>query len=135
MIDIANDLKEPLDISDDLKRRLSDSAYWYLSAWEFDPEAYVEDTDIVRDEVKEEKDGRMAEIFEKLRDSVGAIPQFIIAKTAELHATVGHERYEQLVGFSVKNVGRTTLPNNATEFVQSLNLLMQYNASETSRFG
>jgi hypothetical protein len=27
MIDIANDLKEPLDISDDLKRRLNDSAY------------------------------------------------------------------------------------------------------------
>lgn len=108
------------DIANDLKERFDYAAYFYLSAWEHDPEMFIDGNVIVRDEAKSDFEDQMIDTFEKLRDSVDAISPVIIAKADELRTSVGQEKYEELVVSAIQNVGCTSLPKDATEFLESL---------------
>ncbi len=114
------------DIATDLKECFDDFAYSYLGAWEHDPQMVIENNTITgRDPAREDHENRMIEIFEKLRDTVDAIPPSIIAKTEESRESISSEKYESSVIEAIQNVGRTSLPKDATEFLESLNLSLQ----------
>ncbi len=105
------------DIASDLKERFDYAAYFYLSAWERDPNGLVNDQ-IVYDYTDAED--QLIDTFESLRDSVDVIPESIIATVEKMRATVGPEKYEELVGNAIQNIGRNTLPKDATEFLKAI---------------
>lgn len=109
------------DISNDLKERLDYAAYFYLSAWEHDPETVIDGNVIVRDEAKSDAEDQMIATFEMLRDSADSIPLAIIAKTEELRATIGPKKHEELLVSAIQDIGRGSIPKDATEFLQILN--------------
>lgn len=49
-------------------------------------------------------------------------PLAIPAKAEELRAAVGPEKYEAVVIEAIQNVGRKSLPSDATMFLESINL-------------
>ncbi len=106
------------DIASDLKERLDYAAYFYLSAWEHDPETVIDGNVIVRDEDKSDFEDQMIDTFEKLRDGVDAIPLAILAKAEELRVTIGSEKYEALVIEAIQGIGRCILPKDAAEFLE-----------------
>lgn len=75
----------------------------------------------------------MIDTFEKLRDSVSAIPPAIIRKAEELHSSIGPDKYEALLIEAIQNLGRSSLPSNATEFLEALNLSLQNSAKAIPR--
>lgn len=113
------------DIASDLKERLDYAAYFYLSAWEHDSEAVVDGNVIVRDEAKSDFEDQMIATFEKLRDGVDGIPLTILAKTEALRVKIGQEKYEAALIEAIQNIGHTTLPQDASEFLNSLNRSLQ----------
>jgi hypothetical protein len=114
------------DIASDLKAGLDYAAYFYLSAWEHDPQTVIKDNAITeRDPAREDHEIRMIEIFEGLRDSVDAIPLAIISKTKELRTAIGPEKYEALLIEATRRVGRTSFFKDASEFLEMLNSSMQ----------
>lgn len=117
------------DIAKDLKERFDYVAYFFLSAWEHDPEAKIVGNTIVRDKGKEDAEDRVIDTFEKLRDSADAIPPTVIEKTEELHSSIGPKNYEALLVEAIQNVGRSSLPSNANEFLEALNLSLQNSAN------
>lgn len=70
-------------------------------------------------------ENQMIDTFEELRNSVDAVPLAIIAKAEELRASIGPEKYEPIVIEAIQNIGCKSLPSNATEFLESLNLSLQ----------
>lgn len=114
------------DIASELKERLDYAAYFYLSAWEHDPEGVVDGNVIVRDEAKSDFEDQMIATFEKLRDGVDGIPLAIIAKTEALREKIGPETYERILGEAIAKVGRTSFPNTAKEFLETLNLSLEF---------
>ncbi|CAN5168281.1 hypothetical protein BH09MYX1_BH09MYX1_67380 [soil metagenome] len=114
------------DIASDLKERLDYAAYFYLSAGEHDPEAVVDGNVIVRDKAKSDFEDQMIDTFERLRDSVDGIPLAILAKTELLRVKIGSENYDRTLGEAIAKVGRTSFPNTAKEFLETLNLSLEF---------
>ncbi len=78
----------------------------------------------------------MIDTFERLRDSTEAIPLAVVSKAEELRSSIGSKRYEALLVEAIQNVGRSSLPRDATEFLETLNLALQNSAKDISlRFG
>lgn len=105
------------DIASDLKKRFDYAAYFYLSAWERDPNGLI-DEQIVYDYTDAET--QLIDTFETLRDSVDAVPDSIIAAADKMRSTLGLKKYEELVGDAIQNIGRGTLPKDATEFLEAI---------------
>lgn len=59
-------------------------------------------------------------------------PASTIAKTEELRATIGPEKYEALVIEAIQNGNSNSLPCNATEFLEILNASLQNSAKAIS---
>jgi hypothetical protein len=109
------------DIASDLIQRFTYASYFSLSAWEHDPETHIVGTTIVRDKDREDTESKLIDTFEKLCDSVNAVPSSLIAKTEELRASLAPGKYEAVLIEAIQNVGRKSFPKDATEFVESLN--------------
>ncbi|RTL77237.1 MAG: hypothetical protein EKK35_17900 [Bradyrhizobiaceae bacterium] len=103
------------DIASDLKERFDYAAYFYLSAWERDPNGLI-DEQIVYDYADAET--QLIDTFETLRDSVDAVPESLIAAADKMRSTLGPEKFAGLVGDAIQNIGRGTLPKDATEFLE-----------------
>lgn len=120
------------DIKKDLKERFDFAAYFFMSAWEHDPETKIVGNSITRGKDKEDAEGQMIDTFEKLRDSADSIPSLIVAKAEELRMAVGAEKYETLVIEAIQNVGFRPLPGDAAEFLETLNSSLQNSVKEVS---
>jgi hypothetical protein len=107
------------DVRQDLRERFDYAAYFYLSAWERDPDTRIEGNEIVRDERREEFEDQMTDTFEALRDTVDAVPADMLKGIEDWRSRVGAKQYEEIVGNSL--IDMKPLPRNATEFVQVLN--------------
>lgn len=115
MINLAVRLKECFD----------NYAYSYLSAWEHDPDMYVEDKTVMgRYPQQEEYETQMTEIFEALRDSVKFIPRATITSTNALRSRIGQGKFEALLTEAVRGIEPQSKISNATEFVALLNRRM-----------
>lgn len=113
MFDVANDLRERFDYA----------AYFYLSAWERDPNTRIEGNVIVREENEVEE--MLIDTFETLRDTVDAVPDALIEAIDALRLQFGPERYERIVVENIQAIGAQSMPRNATEFVETLNRSME----------
>jgi restriction endonuclease Mrr len=113
MFNVANDLRERFDYA----------AYFYLSAWERDPNMRIEGNTIIREE--DDFEEIMIDTFEALRDSVEAVPAALLSNTLELRSQIGPERFEQIVVERIQAIGAGSLPRDATEFVEALNRILQ----------
>lgn len=105
------------DIKSDLRRRFDYAAYFYLSAWERDPNGLI-DEQIVYD--YSDAENQLIDTFENLRDSVDAIPATIVANVEKVRVTVGPEKYEQFLISAIQNIGAPNFPKDATEFLEQL---------------
>ncbi len=112
MFDVANELRERFDFN----------AYWLQSAWEHDPAMEIINNTITgRDPLREAHEDRMIEIFERLRDTVDAVPEALISMTQELRSQIQPEQFEKIVVESIQAIGTGALPRNSTEFFEVLN--------------
>jgi hypothetical protein len=96
------------DIATDIKQRF---------AWAMDvcPEAYEVLPD-GRSFERSDRDERAIGIFERLRNTVDAIPPSLIASAEQLRA-VQPELFEKLLTQMIGTVGSTFSPANAAEFI------------------
>ena len=112
-----------MDFAKDLEERFDFAAYHFMSALEHDP------TPVSRDgSVRETTDaeGRMIDLFEKLRDSVDQIPAPMIKRTEELRDFVGPEQFEAALAAAIRGVAVTFRPNDASDFVKMLDLSLSF---------
>jgi hypothetical protein len=101
----------------DLRERFDFASYHFLSKWEHDPAGVREMT---------EAEERMADLFEKLRDTVEQIPAPMIARTEELRDVVGPEQFGQALCAAIRGIGVTFAPNDASDFVKMLDLSLSF---------
>lgn len=111
------------DVANDLRERFGYAAYFYLSAWERDPDTIIEGNTIIREE--DDLEEIMIDTFEALRDSVDAVPETLINNTLELRSQIEPEQFEKIVVESIQAIGAGSLPRDATEFVEILNRSLQ----------
>jgi hypothetical protein len=103
-----------IDVVRDLRERFDFSAYMILSAWEYEPDGMIDER-TMRDFTDSER--AYLAIFEKLRDTVDAIPVSLIRTAEERYAALGPERYEEAMIANVQAIGCQTHPTDATEFL------------------
>ncbi|MEH2480166.1 hypothetical protein V1282_003523 [Nitrobacteraceae bacterium AZCC 2146] len=111
------------DVAGDLKGRFGSAALFYMSAWEYEPDGMIDDH-TVRDLTDEEV--RCISLFKRLAETIPAIPASILKTTEELYAAVGADKYEEFAFAAIRAVGYRTFPTNATEFLTTLNLSLQF---------
>ncbi len=111
------------DVAHDLRERFDWAAYFYMSAWEHDPNMRIEGNTIIREENKVEE--MLIDTFEALRDTVDAVPDDLVKSVGALREQIGAERYEQIVGDHIEAISPQFLPGNATEFVATLSRMLQ----------
>lgn len=110
-----------------LRESFDDCAYDYLSAWEHDPDMEIINNEITgRDPKVEAHECEMVQFFWGLRDSVDAIPQAIISDVEARRTSLGDERFEALFEQTIEAVGRRSFPKNATDFMGTLILNLQF---------
>ena len=91
------------DVVSDLKDRLQSGAIEFYEKWDMiDNCGWVvpADTNIEEFEARQakvrEKEIAAVAILETLKDTIDAVPSPIVERTAELHNTVGEERYGKI---------------------------------------
>lgn len=123
------------DVKSVLRERFDYAAYFYLSAWEHDPNMEIVNNTITgRDPVLEDDESRMIELFEDLRDSVDAIPPINIADIEARRAALGADRFEAILELAIKAVGRQSFPSRATDFAETLILNLQFANADGGQF-
>ena len=85
-----------------------------LSVWEYEPDGTIDERTI-RDFTDSER--AYLAIFEKLRDTVDAIPASLIEATEARYAALGPVGYEEAMTANVQVIGCQTPPHDATEFL------------------
>src|SRR6266478_8522101 len=103
-----------IDVVKDVRERFDFSAYMILSAWEYEPDGMINERTI-RDFTDSER--AYLAIFEKLRDTVDAIPASLIEAAEECYAALGPVGYEEAMIANVQAIGSQTPPKDATEFL------------------
>jgi hypothetical protein len=89
-----------------------------LRAWEHDPDMYIENNAIMgRDPEREKYEATMVQIFERLRDSVKAIPRLEMEEAQELCSQVGAVKFEKHLSDAIEKVKPQASPGNAREFL------------------
>jgi len=96
------------DIATDLKQRFDWAMDVCLEAYEVLPDG--------RSFERSDDDERAIGIFERLSDTVGAIPPSLIASAEQLRG-VEPEAFEKLLTQRIGAIGSTFSPANATEFL------------------
>ena len=103
-----------IDVLKDLRERFDFSAYMILSAWEYEPDGMIDERTI-RDFTDSER--AYLAIFEKLRDTVDAIPASLMEATEARCAALGPVGYEEAMIANVQVIGCQTPPHDAREFL------------------
>lgn len=125
-----------ISLPDRLKESFDNYAYDYLTGWEHDPRMEIINNCITgRDPELEAHEREMVELFERLRDSVDAIPATVIADVETRRSMLGNEKFEAVFKPTVEAVGVNSFPKNATDFIGTLMLNLQFATSLPSEFG
>jgi hypothetical protein len=74
--------------------------------------------------VRSDEDQNAIEVFEKLRETVGAVPPSLTIAADEFRA-VEPGLFEKLLARGIRRIGLGFSPTSATDFVEALNRTMQ----------
>ena len=85
-----------------------------LSAWEYEPDGMIDERTI-RDFTDSER--AYLAIFEKLRDTVDAIPTSLIEAAEQRYVALGPVGYEEAMIANVQAIECQTPPKDAAEFL------------------
>jgi hypothetical protein len=111
------------DVASDLKERFGSAALFLMSTWEYEPDGMLDDH-TVRDLTDEESEGIC--VFQGLAETVPSIPPSILKTTEELYAAIGATKYDEFAVAAIRAVGYGSFPTNATDFLATLNLSLQF---------
>ena len=103
-----------IDVMKDLRERFDFSAYMILSAWEYERDGMIDERTI-RDFTDSER--AYLAIFEKLRDTVDAIPTSLIEAAEQRYVALGPVGYEEAMIANVQAIECQTPPKDAAEFL------------------
>jgi hypothetical protein len=104
-----------IGLRDELKNRFHCGALWYLEGWELHP-----------NDEPTEQDIQTVELFEQLCETVDAIPADVLRSAERFIADGGWTKFDDLLGANIDAVGRKTFPQNATEFLKTMNLSLMF---------
>lgn len=116
MVDVAQEIPA-IDVAEELKDRFLGMYWWYLEGMEFRPGFKLSKKETV-----------LAKVFEKLHDSVDAIPVDMMTATRALYAQMSPLEFENILEEHLVAVGRTSAPKSAAEFLEALNLSLSTRA-------
>lgn len=108
------EIEAMIDVMKDLRERFDFSAYMIVSAWEYEPDGMIDERTI-RDFTDSER--AYLAIFEKLRDTVDAIPTFLIEAPNSATSPLGPVGYEEAMIANVQAIECQTPPKDAAEFL------------------
>src|SRR5450755_1107657 len=103
-----------IDVLKDVRERFDFSAYMILSAWEYEPDEMIDER-AIRDFSDSER--AYLAIFEKVRDTVDAIPASLIEAVEARYAALGPVGYEEAMIANVLFIVIQPPPKEATEFL------------------
>jgi hypothetical protein len=90
-----------IDVLKDVRERFDFSAYMILSAWEYEPDEMIDER-AIRDFSDSER--AYLAIFEKVRDTVDAIPASLIEAVEARYAALGPVGYEEAMIANVQAI-------------------------------
>ena len=103
-----------IDVLKDLRERFDFSAYMILSAWEYEPGEMIDER-AIRDFSGSER--AYLAIFEKLRDTVDAIPASLSEAAEARYAALRPVGYEEAMIANVQAIECQTPPKDTAEFL------------------